>query len=121
MIPRIFIFLMAMMVAYACAATKKMADASVRAWDYVIKNTPEGDLNGTLVIAKDGDGHTGYLESSQGRIDLSEVSVQDGNLNSKFDYMGYQVLMTGLFEGNMFNGKVSVEYNDFMMTATRKE
>ena len=121
MIQRIFIFLVVALVAYACASSKKVADVSIGTWDYVIKNTPEGDLNGTLVIAKEGDAYSGYLESSQGRIDLNEVSVQEGNLNSKFDYMGYQVLMSGLFEGNMFNGKVSVDYNDFMMTATRKE
>ncbi len=121
MIQRVFIFLVVALVAYACASSKKVADASIGTWEYVIKNTPEGDLNGTLVIAKEGDDYSGYLESSQGRIDLNEVSIQDGNLNSKFNYMGYQVLMSGIFEGNMFNGKVSVDYNDFMMTATRKE
>ena len=121
MIPRIFIFLMAMMVAYACASTKKMADVSVGSWDYTVKGTPEGDITGTMVIAKDGDSYTGYLENSQGKIDLRDIAIEAGNINCNFDYMGYQILMTGLFEGNSFNGKVSVDYNDFMMTATKKE
>jgi hypothetical protein len=29
--------------------------------------------------------------------------------------------MSGLFEANAFNGKVSVDYNDFLMTATKRE
>jgi hypothetical protein len=121
MVQKIFIFLVVAMVAYACASTKKVADISVGTWDYVIKNTPEGDLNGTLVIAKDADNYTGYLQTSQGRMDLNDVTVEDGNLKANFDYMGYSILMTGLFEGNTFDGKVSVDYNDFMMTATKKE
>ena len=112
---------MAMMVAYACASSKKIADASLGTWDYVIKNTPEGDLAGTMIIAKESDSYTGYLESTQGRIDLQDVSVENGNMNCNFDYMGYQILLSGLFEGASFNGKVSVDYNDFMMTATKKE
>jgi hypothetical protein len=54
-------------------------------------------------------------------MDLNDVTVEDGNLKANFDYMGYSILMTGLFEGNTFDGKVSVDYNDFMMTATKKE
>lgn len=121
MIQRIFIFLLVALVAYACASSKKVADISVGTWDYVVKNTPEGDLFLTMVIEKNGDAYTGYLESSQGRTDLKDVKIESGNMNCNFDYAGYQVLMTGLFEGDVFNGKVSVDYNDFMVVATRKE
>ena len=121
MIQRVVVFLVAALFALACASSKKVVDASIGAWDYTISGTPEGDINGTMVIAKDGDAYTGYLESSQGRIDLNDVKVESGNLNCNFDYSGYQILMTGLFEGDVFDGKVSVEYNDFMMKATRKE
>jgi len=121
MIQRVFIFLMAALVAYACASSKKVADVSVGTWDYVVKNTPEGDLSLTMVIEKSDDAYTGYLESSQGRTDLKDVKIENGNMNCNFDYAGYKVLMTGLFEGDVFNGKVSVDYNDFMVVATRKE
>ena len=112
---------MVALFAYACASSKKVVDASIGTWDYVVKNTPEGDLNGTLVIAKEGESYTGYMESTQGRLDLNDVKIENGNLNCNFDYMGYQILMTGLFEGDNFTGKVSVDYNDFIVTATRKE
>lgn len=121
MVQRLFIFLLVAFLAYACASSKKAADVSVGTWDYVVKNTPEGDLNGTMVIAKDGEDYSGYLENTQGRIDLEKVQIVDGNLNASFDYMGYPVLMTGLFEANNFSGKVTVDYNDFMVVATRKE
>lgn len=120
MIQRIFIFLLVALLSYACASSKKVADASTGTWEYVIKNTPEGDLPGTMVIAKDGDSYTGYLETTQGRLELNDVVVENGNMKCNFDYMGYEILMTGLFEGNAFNGKVSVDYNDFPMTATKK-
>lgn len=120
MINRIFIFLIVALVSYSCASTKKMADTSIGAWDYTITGTPEGDLNGTFVIAKDGDAYTGVLKSTQGEIDLNNVVVEDGNLSCDFDYMGYTVNMSGLFEGSTFDGKVSVDYNDFPMTAEKQ-
>jgi hypothetical protein len=121
MIKRTLILIVVAFMAYACASTKKVADVSLGTWEYIIKDTPEGDLPGTLVISKEADQYIGYLQTAQGRLDLNDVKVVDGNLTANFDYMGYAVLMTGLFEGDGFNGKVSVDYNDFMMTANRKE
>jgi hypothetical protein len=121
MTQRLIIFLMAALVAYACATSKKVADISVGTWDYVVKNTPEGDLSGIMIFARDGDTYTGYMENSQGRVDFKDVVIENGQINCNFDYNGYTVLMSGLFEANAFNGKVSVDYNDFLMTATKRE
>jgi hypothetical protein len=121
MVQRILIFLVAAMVAYACASTKKSAiDVSVGTWDYVVKNTPEGDLSGIFVIAKTGDTYTGYLEGAQGRTDLRDVTVENDQLKCNFDFSGYTIMMTGTFAGDNFDGKVSVEYNDFPLTATKR-
>ncbi len=119
---RAFIFILAVLTAYACASTKKVAKipTAVGTWDYVVKNTPEGDLPGTFVISQNGDTFTGYMQSTQGQTDLRNMTIENDQLKCDFDFMGYTIMMTGVFAGETFDGKVSVDYNDFPMTATKR-
>ena len=114
-------FVILALFAFGCASSKKVVDVSVGTWDYVIKNTPEGDMNGNFIISKADDQYTGTMNSAQGTIDLENVTVVDKVLKCNFDYMGYDVEMTGTFEGAAFSGNVSVDYNAFDMTATKRE
>ncbi len=107
-------------IAYSCASTKKAVDISIGSWDYVIKNTPDGDTQGTFIIAKEGESYMGSLNTTQGSVALDDVTVVDKVLKCTFQYMGYTIDMTGTFEGDAFTGKCSVDYNDFPMTAVRK-
>jgi len=121
---KVLILVVLAFVAYSCASTKKSAkavDISLGSWDYVVSNTPEGDVTGVFVLAKAGDVYSGTLNGSQGSTPLENITVTDNNLKCTFNYMGYTVEVTGLFEGDAFTGKCSVEYNDFPMKATRKQ
>ncbi len=117
----ILIFIIAGLISYGCATSKKAVDVSVGEWAYVIKETPNGDMSGTLTITKNGDQYSGVLHAEGGDAQLNNVKVEDGVLSSDFDYSGYTVSLTGKFEGNAFTGKCSVDYNDFPMTAVRKK
>lgn len=117
----IFIFVIAGLMSYGCATSKKVADISVGEWDYVIKDTPNGDMAGTFTISKAGDQYSGMLRASGGNSPLNNVKVENDVLSSTFDYSGYTVSLTGKFMGDNFDGKCSVDYNDFQMTAVRKK
>ena len=121
MIRKTLILLIAAFAAYACASSKKVADISVGEWEYVIKDTPEGDVSGTMVIAKDGDAYTGKLVSDIGELPLQNVTIEDGQLKAMFEYTGYEIGMEGKFEGDSYTGKCTVEYMEFPMTATKKK
>jgi len=125
----VLILLVLAFFAYSCASTKtaktaapaKAVDISIGSWDYKIQGTPEGDVTGVLVIAKEGEVYSGTLNTTMGSMPLENVTVTDNNLKATFNYMGYTIDMTGLFAGDALTGKVSVEYNDFPMTATRQK
>ncbi len=121
MIRKTLIILIAAFAAYACAASKKAVDVSIGEWEYVIKDTPEGDVSGTMVIGKDGDSYTGKFVSDIGELPLQNLTIQDGQLNGMFEYTGYEIGVEGKFEGDSFTGKCVVEYMEFPMTATRKK
>lgn len=117
----IIIFMIIGLMSYGCATSKKVADISVGEWDYVIKDTPNGDMAGTFTISKIGDQYSGVLHGQGGDAPLNNVKVVNDALSSTFDYSGYTVSLTGNFVGDSFNGKCSVEGNEFPLTGTRKK
>lgn len=118
---KVLVFIVAAFIAYGCASSKKVVDISIGTWDYIVKGTPSGDVEGNFVIVKEGDTYTGSLNGDQGSIPLENITIEDGKLKCTFDFQGYEVLMQGTFEGNSFTGNSSVDYNEFPMTATKRE
>lgn len=121
MLQRVIIFSIVVFFAYACASSKKAVDISIGEWEYVLKNLPDGDAEGTFTITKDGDTYMGAVHGEQGSMDLENVVIENDALVCSFEYSGYTIDMTGTFVGDTFTGKCSVEYNDFPMTAVRKQ
>ena len=117
---KFLVFILAAFIAYGCATSKKAADISVGTWDYKITDTPNGDYEGNFVIAKEGDAYTGSLNTDMGSTPLEGITVEEDNLSCTFDFQGYEILMKGKFEGTNFTGNVSVDYNEFPMTATKR-
>lgn len=118
---KILVFIIAAFIAYGCASSKKVVDVSIGTWDYVVKGTPDGDLEGNLIIANEGGIYTGLLNTSQGEIPLEEITIEDGNLRCTFEAAGYNMVMKGIFEGTSFEGNISVDYTEFPITATKRE
>lgn len=121
MIQKGLIFMIAIFIAYGCAIFKKAVDISIGEWEYVLKNLPDGDATGTFTITKEGDKYSGALHTDQGDAVLDNVVIENDELVCTFEFMEYTIDMTGKFEGDAFTGKCSVEYNDFPMTAVRKQ
>jgi hypothetical protein len=100
-----------------CASTKNASRSYLGDWEYIVKNTPEGDFTGILTLSKDGDNYTGALKSADNQTPLQNVVIDGNNLSCTFDYMGYNIILKGIFEGEILNGNMTVEYNDFPFTA----
>lgn len=109
------------LVAFSCAPSRKAADISVGSWNYTVTGTPNGDVSGYFMITKEGVNYTGSINSNQGSIPFKTISIADRNLSATFDYSGYAARMNGTFQGNAFAGNVTVDNNDFPITASRRE
>ncbi|WPP48583.1 hypothetical protein [Catalinimonas niigatensis] len=114
-----FVFLMAALLS-ACASSKQAANSPVGTWDYMVKNTPYGDVQGQMMISQDDDGYTGEIRSNRGTISLKDISIEGNQLNSTAMLDGTQLDVKGTFEGDTFTGEISAGGNDtFPMTASR--
>ena len=115
------ILVFSMIILAACAA-KKMVDPAIGSWEYVVTGTPDGDVKGTMYLAKEGDSYTGNLTGQAGTMKLDNITIEDGKLQSEFSFQGYTLDLKGTFEGDSFSGNVSLdEYTQFPITATKKE
>ncbi len=102
-----------------CAASKTAYSPS-GIWEYVVKNTPNGDSNGKMVIAKEGNGYSGNFQTSEyGTIPMRDVILEGNALNSTFNIEGATFNLNGTFEGDTFSGKITSNFGNFDVSADR--
>jgi len=106
-----------------CAGTKASKESAyIGDWEYLVEDTPNGDVTGIMVIHKGESGYAGKLVTSDmGEIPLNNLTIVKDKVSANFDIQDMQLDMTGTFEGPQFNGNISIDYNFFQMTATRKQ
>jgi len=102
----------------SCASRK--VDPVVGSWSYTVSGTPEGNVEGTMIIAKEGESYIGKLQGESGSMDLRDVEISENEMKSKFSYQGYVLNLEGTFEGEQFDGKVVYDaYTTFPIKATK--
>jgi hypothetical protein len=102
-----------------CAASKS-AYSPAGTWDYEVKNTPNGDANGKMMLSKNGDEYEGNFQTSEyGTLQMRDITLEGNMLKSTFYVQGETFELNGLFEGDSFSGKITSNYGTFDMIANR--
>ena len=107
----------------ACATLQTQVDPTLGEWQYVIENLPRGEPEGIFTIANGGEGYTGTLQRKGGDgVALDDIVIADNVLeSSSFSAQGNTVVMSGAFEGESFEGTLSVMGRTFPITAEKKK
>ncbi|MBT3481305.1 MAG: hypothetical protein HN457_07755 [Opitutales bacterium] len=123
MIFKIIFSLIAVSLMGACATLQTQVDPTLGEWQYVIENLPRGEPEGMFTIAKDGEGYTGKLQRKGGDgVALDDIVIAVNVLeSSSFSAQGNTVVMSGAFEGESFEGTLSVMGRTFPITAEKKK
>jgi hypothetical protein len=109
------------MIYAGCAGTKTSKEARYLGdWEYLVKDTPNGDVTGVMNITKEGTEFIGKLVSDMGEIALNDLTIVEDKLSANFEIQGMLLDMNGTFDGPQFNGVISIDYNTFTMTAEKK-
>jgi hypothetical protein len=119
--PLVFLIIAAGFFWTGCATTKTKTAKYVGSWDYVVKNLPDGDINGIMEIGYSEDAFTGDIKSDDGNVSIKveDLKIEEDKLSGYFYFQGMKIYMDGTFDGENYTGKISVDYNDFPMTATK--
>jgi hypothetical protein len=117
------LLLMTIFVFSSCASTRIARDPNAQylgEWEYVVEDLPV-DIDGTFVITDVEGILNGALLTPMGDLDIGEIKIVDGVLEASFDADGNYVDLAGTFEGENYNGTLTVQDTDFVMKMTKKE
>lgn len=103
----------------ACASSKSVSSSSIGTWNYTVKDTPYGIVNGEMIIMQEGEIYAGQLQSDKGTAALEDISINGKNLTSNLTVDGNKVSLEGSFDKDTFNGKVIAGHNSYDITANR--
>ena len=93
-----------------CATLYEKPDPVVGQWEFELPGTPQGDLEGTLTIHKEDGVYSGFLTYSGTESDLNDLTIEGNHLVSgNYDYQGYLIELTAVFEGEAVTGEHSAE------------
>ncbi|CAN5427594.1 hypothetical protein BH10ACI2_BH10ACI2_23070 [soil metagenome] len=87
---------------------KKDAATPVAKWEVVI-SAPGQDYNGTLNIAKDGEGFKGSVTTELGEAPMSGVKVKDDTFNANITVNAQGQTIDGTISGKVKDGKITGE------------
>ena len=107
-------------IGYGCASVYSPAGN----WDYVVKGTPNGDVDGTLVLNETDGVYSGMFSSNMGELVLENVKYsEETGLSATFWVQGMEMTMTGKFVEDDFTGTVDggPQIGSWPMTAKRIE
>ena len=122
MINRLFIILVSIVVLSGCVTMSLKVDPLVGTWNHKIENLPRGEPEGNFTINKEGEDYSGAITNSRGTNEITGIEISGNVLEvGHFEADGYQIKITGTFEGDSFTGNISTQGYEFPMTATRSQ
>ena len=105
--------------AFALSSCAKQ-DPHTGLWTYQVKNTPEGDFTGQMVLIKEKGQFSGSLISNGQSADLKNLVIEDNQASFETTASGYYVKVEGAFDGeNSFEGTIAAEGYKFPFMATK--
>ncbi len=108
-----------LLAAFALSSCAKQ-DPHTGLWTYEVKNTPEGDFTGQMVLMKEKGQFSGSLISNGQSSDLKNLVIEDNQASFEATASGYYVKVEGAFESeNSFEGTIAAEGYKFPFMATK--
>jgi len=106
----------------SCATYSPRVDPLIGEWSYTMRQLPDGDAEGTMVLSSGGDGYVGLLQSAEGNMEIRDLIIEDNEIVSgHFIGRGYHVELRGEFEGDEFKGTIAAQGREFDMVAVKLE
>ena len=78
-------------------------------------------INGYLKFSQEGDEVIGMIGGDDGETQLSDFMIDEEKVSGNFEYMGYSINVSGIFEGDVLKGKLSAEGYEFPFDANKQQ
>jgi len=119
--PIVMVVIMLLMA--GCASTKKSKTSIpnyIGQWNYVL-SLPDQDIEGYLKFSQEGDAVVGIVGGGEGEIPLSDFAIDEEKVSGMFEAMGYDIQLSGTFEGEVLKATMSAAGYDFPFEAQKQQ
>ena len=106
----------------ACATTKVSKKITpVGEWDYSIKNTPQGDFSGIMIVSLQDNVYSAKLNSDGGELPFEKCGwdAATKTITGMFYYSGTPIDFTAVLNGEELTGTMAAGGGEFPFAATR--
>jgi len=120
LLQRVLMFCLLAGVISACATSRSATNSPVGTWNYIVKDTPYGNVEGKLIVSQEEDGYSGEFRSNMGNTSLSDITIDGNELKANAMLQGVELKLAGLVEGDNLQGTIDAgSSGNFPMTANR--
>ena len=106
-----------------CASTKKSKTSIpnyIGQWNYVL-SLPDQDIEGYLKFSQEGEVVSGVVGGQEGETPLTDFAIDEEKVSGTFEAMGYEILLSGNFEGDVLKASMSAAGYDFPFEANKQQ
>jgi hypothetical protein len=122
---RVFPIVMVLIMLFmaGCASTKKSKTSVpnyIGQWNYVL-SLPDQDIEGYLKFSQVDDAVVGVVGGGEGETPLSDFAIDEEKVSGMFEAMGYDIQLSGTFEGEVLKATMSAAGYDFPFEAQKQQ
>ncbi|MCF0073932.1 hypothetical protein LZD49_25855 [Dyadobacter sp. CY261] len=103
----------------ASAKNINTAGDLVGTWKYTVSNVPPEYETGVMTFEQKDNKTTGYF-GQQERMDMKELTVDQGKITFKLDFQGGVLTVTMTQEGDKLTGTIVSQDGEFPITAVKE-
>ena len=106
----------------SCATFKSFleADAGYAGnYEFLVKDTPDGDYTGTLTIRKGDNGYEGKLFTEGTNYEILNLQIENNKMTSNFTFQYMDLSFEAKFTGENIAGFIFADGQGFELTGTK--
>ena len=89
-------------------------------WDFITKETPIGDYKGDLILKKEKGNYVGVIIHNELEYPMEDLALDGNHMKFRLSYEGYRPHYEGTFNGEIFNGHLTIRGRKFEISAIKK-
>tara|TARA_B100000949_G_C14070249_1_gene361491 strand:- start:73 stop:471 length:399 start_codon:yes stop_codon:yes gene_type:complete len=121
-ITNVFVAIYLLTMISSCTTFKSFleADAGYAGnYEFLVKDTPDGDYTGTLTIRKGDNGYEGKLFTEGTNYEILNLQIENNKMTGNFTFQYVDLYFQVEFTGENFSGLIFADGQGFELTGTK--
>ena len=117
-----FVTILLLTMFLSCATFKSFLEADTGYtgdYEFLVKDTPDGDYTGTMTIKKRDNGYRGKLFTEGTDYEIFNLQIENNEMTGNFTFQYMDLFFEAKFTGENIAGFIFADGQDFELTGTK--